>query len=103
MIRSFQYVPFAFLKGSGQIPSRWCAFWSHWACVGFLKGYLGALAGGEFWPQNNEDVGRLLDAYVAEKALYELKYELNNRPDWVEIPLQGLVKMLTMRAHNNVR
>jgi maltose alpha-D-glucosyltransferase/alpha-amylase len=103
MIRSFQYVPFAFLKDSGQIPSRWCAFWSHWACVGFLKGYLGALAGGEFWPQNNEDVGRLLDAYVAEKALYELRYELNNRPDWVDIPLQGLVKMLTMSAHNNVR
>jgi maltose alpha-D-glucosyltransferase/alpha-amylase len=45
-------------------------------------------------------VGLLLDAYVAEKALYELRYELNNRPDWVDIPLQGLEAILKRREES---
>ena len=36
----------------------------------------------------------LLQALVLDKALYELGYELNNRPDWVRIPLIGLLKLL---------
>jgi maltose alpha-D-glucosyltransferase / alpha-amylase len=37
----------------------------------------------------------LLDVFLLEKALYELNYELNNRPDWVRIPLHGIVRLLT--------
>ena len=36
----------------------------------------------------------LLDAYLLEKALYEIVYELNNRPDWVRIPLRGVLELL---------
>jgi len=36
----------------------------------------------------------LLDAFLLEKALYELAYELNNRPDWVRIPIQGILELL---------
>jgi maltose alpha-D-glucosyltransferase/alpha-amylase len=54
----------------------------------------------ELWPQSNGDLGLLLDAYVAEKALYELRYELNNRPDWVDIPLHGLEAILKRREEN---
>ena len=97
MVRSFQYVPFAFVKGAGLQPSAWCPFWSEWACVAFLKGYLGAAAGSELWPETNEEVGLLLDAYIADKACYELQYELNNRPDWVNIPLHGLSAILRLR------
>ena len=100
MVRSFQYVPFAFVKGAGLEPSPWCPFWSVWACVAFLNGYRSAAAGSELWPQTSEDVGLLLDAYVAEKAIYELQYELNNRPDWVDIPLHGLAAILNMRVHS---
>jgi trehalose synthase-fused probable maltokinase len=100
MVRSFQYVPFALCKGAGLPPSPWCPFWSNWACVAFLKGYLSTATGSELWPQTNGDLGLLLDAYVAEKALYELRYELNNRPDWVDIPLHGLEAILKRREEN---
>jgi len=36
----------------------------------------------------------LLDAYLLEKALKELGHELNNRPDWVRVPLQGILQLL---------
>jgi trehalose synthase-fused probable maltokinase len=97
MIRSFHYVPFAFLKGQGFGHSRWASFWSDWSSAAFLKGYLGTATGAGFWPQNPEDIRLLLDVYQVEKALYELRYELNNRPDWVEIPLHGLVEILKPR------
>jgi predicted trehalose synthase len=37
----------------------------------------------------------LLDVYTLEKALYEISYELNNRPDWVRIPLNGILRLLS--------
>jgi trehalose synthase-fused probable maltokinase len=97
MVRSFHYVPFAFLKGQGVAQSLWASFWSDWSSAAFLKGYLGTATGAGFWPQHPEDVRLLLDVYQVEKALYELRYELNNRPDWVEIPLHGLVAILKAR------
>jgi len=65
-----------------------------------LKGYLRTATGARFWPENPEDVRLLLDVYLVEKAMYELQYELNNRPDWVEIPLHGLVEILQTMGKN---
>jgi maltose alpha-D-glucosyltransferase/alpha-amylase len=45
-------------------------------------------------PENHDDLKILLDAYLMEKAVYELGYELNNRPDWIKIPLKGILHML---------
>ena len=36
----------------------------------------------------------LLDTFLLEKALYEVRYELNNRPDWVPIPLRGILSLM---------
>jgi maltose alpha-D-glucosyltransferase/alpha-amylase len=36
----------------------------------------------------------LLDAHLLEKAVYEVGYELNNRPDWVTVPLRGVLNLL---------
>jgi maltose alpha-D-glucosyltransferase/alpha-amylase len=94
MIRSFHYVPFAFLKQQGFEASRWASYWSNWMSVGFVKGYLRTATGSRFWPPSRDDVERLMDLYLAEKAFYELRYELNNRPDWIDIPLHGLVAIL---------
>lgn len=97
MLRSFHYVPFAFLKSQGLEPSQWASYWSNWMSVAFCKGYLSTVMGYEFWPQNRDDVENLLDLYLIQKAFYELRYELNNRPDWVEIPLHGLVAILKQK------
>jgi len=47
-----------------------------------------------FLPENREELKILLNIYLLEKALYELGYELNNRPDWVKIPLIGVLQLL---------
>ena len=49
---------------------------------------------GTFLPKEPEQVNVLLSAYVIEKAMYEIVYELNNRPDWVRIPLRGVLDLL---------
>ena len=63
----------------------------------FLDAYLKAAAPAGFLPLAAEEVQLLLDAFLMEKALYELSYELNNRPDWVSIPLQGILQLLTWK------
>ena len=45
---------------------------------------------GTFLPAQEEELQVLLDALILEKAVYELGYELNNRPDWVKLPLRGI-------------
>ena len=62
---------------------------------GFLRGYLGTVDGTPIVPANREHVRRLLDTLLLDKAAYELGYELNNRPDWVDIPLRGLLLATT--------
>ena len=68
--------------------------WHTWVCVAFLKAYLEYTAQDDFLPKSREEFGILLSCYVLEKAVYELGYELNNRPDWVAIPLRGILQSL---------
>ncbi len=68
-------------------------WWGTWAGVAFLRGYLATMPDGVL-PHTDAEVARLLDAYLLEKTLYELTYELNNRPDWVTIPLRGVATQL---------
>lgn len=109
MARSFHYAPFAFFEGkragivtaSQENPRHsalWARFWSDWANAAFLKGYLNIATGARFWPRDDEDIRLLFDAFLVEKAMYELGYELNNRPDWAEIPLHGLVEILEIKG-----
>ncbi|HYO84580.1 MAG TPA: hypothetical protein VES20_24475, partial [Bryobacteraceae bacterium] len=74
--------------------ARWAAFWSDWAGAAFLRGYLTTAQGAAFLPGTREELEVLLDVYVIDKALYEISYELNNRPDWVTIPLTGILRLL---------
>jgi maltose alpha-D-glucosyltransferase/alpha-amylase len=47
-----------------------------------------------FLPADRGDVAELLEISLLEKAVYELGYELNNRPDWVWVPLGGIIRLL---------
>jgi maltose alpha-D-glucosyltransferase/alpha-amylase len=59
----------------------------------FLHTYLAYTGSASLLPPTREERQVLLDAYLLEKAVYELGYELNNRPDWVGIPLQGILQL----------
>jgi trehalose synthase-fused probable maltokinase len=106
MMRSFHYAAWAALfrqRGEG-VPSRsgdslesCAAAWHRAAATTFLAAYVEAAAGAPFLPRGAGDLEVLLDALLIEKALYEIAYELNNRPDWVGIPLQGLLDLVRER------
>jgi len=60
----------------------------------FLRGYMEVVSKAAFLPPSRPDLEVLLNTYLLEKAIYELGYELNNRPDWVRIPLRGIRQMM---------
>jgi hypothetical protein len=60
----------------------------------FVSSYLTTLGAGQLVPEKDEQTSALLDFYLLDKCLYELDYEFNNRPDWVSIPLLGLLGLL---------
>ncbi|HCG29136.1 MAG TPA: hypothetical protein DEU95_05195 [Chloroflexi bacterium] len=59
-----------------------------------MAGYLEAAGDAPFLPRDSSDLALLLDIFLLDKAVYELGYELNNRPGWVRIPLSGLLGQL---------
>lgn len=105
MIRSFQYAAYAALFGqvSGVPPKAemmkavesWAAFWTSWISATYLKAYFETAANAQFVPSNTEERRAIFDAFLLQKALYEVAYELNNRPDWVRIPLRGILSLVS--------
>jgi len=59
-----------------------------------MSQYLATLGADQLVPGKDEQTSALLDFYLLDKCLYELDYEFNNRPDWVAIPLLGLLGLL---------
>ena len=72
----------------------WARFWHLWVSAAYLQAYLETAEGAAFLPAAADDLELLLDVFLVEKAVYELGYELNNRPDWVSIPLQGILQTM---------
>jgi maltose alpha-D-glucosyltransferase/alpha-amylase len=68
--------------------------WARAAGDAFMRTYLERADGAPFLPAGAEERALLLDAMLIEKALYELRYELDHRPDWVHIPLRGLCELM---------
>jgi maltose alpha-D-glucosyltransferase / alpha-amylase len=69
--------------------------WSAAAGVSFLAGYMPIISRTGLLPDDPEDTARALNAHLLDKAFYELRYELMNRPDWVYLPLLGLTSLLS--------
>src|SRR5262249_14616769 len=72
----------------------WINYWYVWTAATYLRGYRDATRDAAFLPRSDEEFARLLDAFLLEKAIYEVAYELNNRPDWIRIPLRGIRELL---------
>jgi maltose alpha-D-glucosyltransferase/alpha-amylase len=71
--------------------SSWADAWEREARTAFLDGYLSTAARAPFLPEDGAAALRAVAAFEVEKAAYEVVYEANNRPDWIAIPLRGLV------------
>jgi maltose alpha-D-glucosyltransferase/alpha-amylase len=78
----------------------WANFWRTWSSWAFLKGYLEAASNSSLVPKSEDELRILLDAFVMDKAIYELGYELNNRPDWLLIPLLSIGQLLGLQTSN---
>jgi maltose alpha-D-glucosyltransferase/alpha-amylase len=106
MLRSFSYAALTALDAAtvNRIDTRerlkpWAQAWERWAQSTFIAGYMDVMRNADLLPSRSDDVDTLLQAFVIDKAFYELGYELNNRPEWVHIPLQGLSDL----AHSGLR
>ncbi|HUP31134.1 MAG TPA: maltose alpha-D-glucosyltransferase [Usitatibacter sp.] len=100
MLRSFSYAAHAaLLRREPGTPNpdagaRALADWERDAAHFFLEGYGHAAAGVASVPADPAGFKSTLELFLIEKALYELRYEIANRPDWVEIPLRGLLEIV---------
>jgi maltose alpha-D-glucosyltransferase/alpha-amylase len=103
MLRSFHYaINGAMLRSELGASIRaedeaalepWIRAWYATVAAEYLRGYRGAVAGAPFLPTDDTEWAILLDAFLLHKAYYEVAYELNNRPDWVGIPLRGILDL----------
>ncbi len=105
MLRSFHYASRTglqkFLSREQPVPeiaplaNQWSNFWYHWVCIVFLRSYLdGTKDIPTFTKSGSWEFEVLLNVFILEKAIYELNYELNDRPDWVDIPLDGILDIM---------
>ena len=100
MLRSFGYAAYATLINyTARHPEDlatlepWARFWERSVAAEFLRAYRQAAQGADFLPADESDFQNLLDAFLLDKALYEVLYELNSRPAWVRIPLMGIMSL----------
>jgi maltose alpha-D-glucosyltransferase / alpha-amylase len=100
MLRSLSYAAYASLiKYTERRPEDlqtlepWAQLWERSTGAEFLRAYREAADGSAFLPHDAETFRHLLAMFLLDKALYELSYELNNRPAWVRIPLMGILSL----------
>ena len=100
MLRSFSYAAYAALMNyTSRRPEDltrlepWAQLWERSAAAEFLRAYREATHTASFLPSDKAAFRQLLDLHLLDKALHELKCELNNRPGWVRIPLLGILSL----------
>ena len=103
MLRSFHYAAYSQLVAPTDNARRpgglrdlipWSEYWYSRVSSHFLSSYLENASCGSFLPPSSEETAALLQIHLIEKAVYELGYELNNRPAWMAIPLAGILRIL---------
>ncbi|HEY1365969.1 MAG TPA: hypothetical protein VGF23_02605, partial [Gaiellaceae bacterium] len=94
MLRSFAYAVSAGEILHGVVPPEG---WEERAREAFIEGYLQTAEAG-LLPPGQDAMRRLLAVFELEKAVYELRYELDNRPEWARIPVAGIMRLIEAGA-----
>jgi maltose alpha-D-glucosyltransferase/alpha-amylase len=109
MMRSFEYAAlgpvYGLESGRGTFPGhvreedrdkllRWARFWSSWAAARFVQAYFAGMEGSGLLPSNPAVCRELLELYVLERGVVDLGNELVHRPEWIPVPLTGLLGLL---------
>ncbi|MEN6426723.1 MAG: maltose alpha-D-glucosyltransferase [Phycisphaerales bacterium] len=101
MIRSFHYAACgnlilraAKLGADVEYLKHWADLWYSYVSGMFLHAYLQTVAGSPVVPTDVGERQTMLQVFLIEKAVYELGYELNNRPDWLMIPIRGIEQII---------
>ncbi|MGD0794842.1 MAG: maltose alpha-D-glucosyltransferase [Dehalococcoidales bacterium] len=105
MVRSFHYAAQTALnqqktaspENHARLESA-AQYWYLWVSISFLHTYLNFMKPTGLLPGDRGQLKVLLDAFLLDKALYEVGYELNNRPAWVKVPLQGILQLLAAKG-----
>jgi maltose alpha-D-glucosyltransferase/alpha-amylase len=105
MLRSFDYAIRSALRDLGaeradqlEDLEPWVRLWEKRTKRAFLEGYREGVSGAISYPEDEERPRALIGLFTLEKALYEIRYELDNRPDWVSIPIKGVLDLLEDRG-----
>jgi maltose alpha-D-glucosyltransferase/alpha-amylase len=97
MLRSFDYAAHAAPEAHGK-NQTWSAFWLIQVNAAYLEAYFETAGHQPYLSADAAENKFLLDVFLLQKALYEVSYELNNRPDWVSIPLRGILSLFSSGA-----
>lgn len=97
MVRSFHYAVYSvFFQRSKIRPEDtaimqpWIEPWCYYITGAFLNSCMETVKSYDFVPEEKDELSILLNVFLIDKSIYEIGYELNNRPDWVIIPMQGI-------------
>ncbi|MGN6553533.1 MAG: maltose alpha-D-glucosyltransferase [Verrucomicrobiota bacterium] len=104
MIRSLDYAAHAALfqqREAGVLDDEqlravtpWAQFWSRWVSASFLGSYLSTVQESKLVPKSHADISVLLDAFVLDRALTEMGFDLSNRPNWLHVSLQSILQLM---------
>jgi len=101
MLRSFHYAAHTALARLPGLRAEdaagleaWAEIWVDRISKEFLDAYFATAKGASFIPADEQALNMMLEVYLLEKAVYEVCYELNNRPDWIFIPVRGIARIL---------
>ena len=101
MLRSLHYASAHAAVSGGSVRREdvpalepWAGYWRSWVSAAYLRGYLESSPGSVFHPDDRQQLRDALDGYLLEKALQELSLELSLRPDWIRIPLRGILQLV---------
>ncbi|MCL2776462.1 MAG: putative maltokinase [Polyangiaceae bacterium] len=98
MLRSYDYAAATALRAHAPTERAtlipWATLWKRAVSVALCEGWLDAVANASILPESVAAERTLLDFFLFEKCIYEIGYEMNSRPDWIEIPLVGLSELL---------